>query len=65
MCIRTTRISVPITNGFGSMDLPPRFEVGERPIIPAEDIGIETFDLFKDIWITYYRKELKGMQGQQ
>lgn len=58
-------MTVPITNGFGSMDLPPRFVVGERPIIPAEDIGIETFDLFKDIRITYYRKGLKGLQSLQ
>lgn len=52
MWIRTTRITVPITNGFGSMDLPPRSVVGESPMIPAEDIGIEMFDLFRDIWIT-------------
>ncbi len=56
MCIMRTRIIVPITKGFGSMDLPPRFVVGERPIIPAEDIGIETFDLFKDIMITYMER---------
>jgi hypothetical protein len=43
---------VPITNGFGSMDLPPRSVVGESPMIPAEDIGIETFVLFKDMVIT-------------
>jgi hypothetical protein len=47
------------------MDLPPRVVVGERPIIPAEDIGIETFDLFKDIRITYYGKRLKGLQSLQ
>ena len=48
---------VPITNFFGSMDLPPRVVVGERPMIPAEDIGIETFDLFKDIRITYMERD--------
>jgi len=46
---------VAMINGFGSMDLPPRLVVGDKPIIPAEDIGIEMFDLLRDMWITCVR----------
>lgn len=45
---------VATTNGFGSMDLPPRFVVGESPIIPAEDIGIAMFDRLRDMGILLY-----------
>lgn len=52
MWIRRTAIITPMTKGFGSIDLPPRSEVGERPIIPAEDIGMDTFVRFKLMGIT-------------
>ncbi len=54
MWIRMTTIITPTTKGFGSMDFPPRSEVGERPIIPAEDIGMDTFVRFKLMGINLY-----------
>ena len=46
--MRTSNI-VAMMNGLGSIDFPPRFEVGESPIIPAEDIGMEILDLLRDM----------------
>ena len=56
MWISKTITIVAMINGFASIERPPKLVVGESPIIPAEDIGIEMFDLFKDIGITCVRK---------
>ncbi|MCK4319149.1 hypothetical protein KAW38_01095 [Candidatus Micrarchaeota archaeon] len=50
-----------ITNVFGSMRTPPSCSPELIPNIPAEDIGIETLDLFQLIPKKMLRKYLKYM----
>jgi hypothetical protein len=64
MWIRRTIAITAITKGFGSMDLPPKSDVGESPIIPAEDIGMDTFDRFKLMGITCMKNNKKPAQGE-
>lgn len=46
VCTSSTMMTIAITSVFGSTSMPLILTSGEKPMIPAEDIGMETLCCF-------------------
>jgi hypothetical protein len=56
----TTMAAMAIIRNLGSISMPLIFMSGEKPIMPAEAIGIETFSCFTDIELGFGTNDIKA-----